>query len=175
MLPLTLSNPSIDCGHFLLHFWNPKKCVIWIEFVLLHPCRFPVLLKMIIPSFVEFEFWLVHRFFPPCRKQNLRSRELLPRACSTIPNRKDTMLHKSSVLSGSKMSYQNAKMFISFKIKSIPARNVPVLCTITIIIAQLSFHNCSIAPISNDYPECNVISIRLMRLDSTSGQHIRRV
>ena len=39
------------------------------------------------------------------------------------------------------------------------------------LIAHKVTHDCSIAPPSSGYPECNLVSRLLMRTHSTSGQH----
>ena len=168
ILSLASSNPLIDLAHDIVHLARKYVEYELKLFFINSPCRFRVLLEIIIYFFGELDLWFVHRSFPYIRR-NLRRRVFLHRAFSTIQCREDYLSHKLFVLSGSVMKCQLARSFPSLSGDGASLQEDPSC------LVYNETHNCSSAPKSSDYPECKLISILLMRTHSTSGQLSRFV
>ena len=82
ILSLTFSNPLIGLVHDLVRLFCQEICGIRNE------PSFPLLFEIIISSLGELDFWFVHRSFSSYKRRNLRRREPLHRAFSTILSRK---------------------------------------------------------------------------------------
>ena len=94
----------------------------------------------------------------PCTKQNLRTRELLPRASSTLLRRRDELSQRSMVFSRSEMKHQPARVFLRF------LEEDPLSCE------QLNSQllNCSnVKWLSRAQPGCNTWRVLRLHIWST--------
>ena len=124
---LTFPNPLIDLAHNLVRLFDKKYVGHELNhFSINSPCRFPVLLEIILPPFGELDVWLVHR------------RELLHRAFSTNLSGKEQLSHKLLGFSRSEMRKNLQEVSLRFLNEEHPCKKIPlVLTTMKLIIAQL--------------------------------------